>query len=68
MKYDGEKVRLDLLPVAPLLGVGKVLTRSTERATGRRGWIGADVMARRSAISLRGGTARRSTTKHSSII
>lgn len=37
MKYDGEKVRLDLLPVAPLLGVGKVLTFGAQKY-GARNW------------------------------
>lgn len=37
MKYDGEKVRLDLLPVAPLLGVGRVLTFGAQKY-GARNW------------------------------
>lgn len=37
MKYDNEKVRLDLLPVAPLLGVSKVLTFGAQKY-GARNW------------------------------
>lgn len=37
MKYDNEKVRLDLLPVIPLIGVGKVLTFGAHKY-GARNW------------------------------
>lgn len=40
MKYDGEKVRLDLLPVQPIIEIGKVLTygaRKYEKDNWRKG-------------------------------
>lgn len=33
MKYDGEKVRLDLLPVEPIIDIGKVLTYGARKYT-----------------------------------
>lgn len=37
MKYDGEKVRLDLLPVQPIIEIGKVLTYGAKKYS-ERNW------------------------------
>lgn len=37
MKFDGEKVRLDLLPITPLIGIGKVLTYGAKKYA-ERNW------------------------------
>ena len=37
MKYDGEKVRLDLLPADPIIDVGKVLTYGAKKYS-ERNW------------------------------
>lgn len=37
MKFDGEKVRLDLLPITPLIGIGKVLTYGAKKYS-ERNW------------------------------
>lgn len=42
MKYDAEKVRLDLLPVIPLIGVGRVLTYGARKYSARNWEKGLD--------------------------
>ena len=37
MKYDGEKVRLDLLPADPIIDIGKVLTYGAHKYS-ERNW------------------------------
>lgn len=42
MKYDAEKVRLDLLPVIPIIGVGRVLTYGARKYSARNWEKGLD--------------------------
>ena len=55
MKFDGEKVRLDLIPVTP--------RKNTVNATGRKVLRGAVVTPPLCDISSRGGLARQTTRK-----
>ena len=52
MKYDGEKVRLDLLPIAPLIAVGKVLTYGAKKYA-ERNWEKGLAWSRCYAAALR---------------
>ena len=52
MKYDGEKVRLDLLPVQPIIEIGKVLTYGAKKYS-ERNWEKGLAWSRCYAASLR---------------
>lgn len=52
MKYDGEKVRLDLLPVEPIIDVGKILTYGAKKYS-ERNWEKGLAWSRCYAAALR---------------
>ena len=52
MKFDGEKVRLDLLPITPLIGIGKVLTYGAKKYAARN-WEKGLAWSRCYAAALR---------------
>ncbi|WP_455596259.1 dATP/dGTP diphosphohydrolase domain-containing protein [Cloacibacillus porcorum] len=52
MKFDGEKVRLDLIPVTPLLAIGKVLTYGAKKYS-ERNWEKGLAWSRCYAAALR---------------
>lgn len=52
MKYDGEKVRLDLLPVEPIIDIGKVLTYGARKYS-ERNWEKGLAWSRCYAAALR---------------
>lgn len=52
MKYDGEKVRLDLLPVEPIIDIGKVLTYGAKKYS-ERNWEKGLAWSRCYAAALR---------------
>lgn len=52
MKFDGEKVRLDLIPVTPLLAIGKILTYGAKKYAARN-WEKGLAWSRCYAAALR---------------